>query len=90
MCCGKKRALSRKKKRNQQVSKTEENTNIQPKQEHDSLAHFQYLGKTGLTVTAPRTRKRYRFDYPGAIVAIDPRDRRAMAAVSILRPVEKH
>ena len=53
------------------------------------MAHFQYLGKTGLTVIGPRTRKSYRFDHPGAVVAVDPRDMRSLATVSVLRRVSK-
>jgi hypothetical protein len=53
------------------------------------LAYFQYLGKTGVTVIAPRTRKRYRFDRTGAVVAVDPRDQRALAAVPTLRQVKE-
>ena len=57
--------------------------------EDDSPAYFQYIGKTGLTVMGPRTRKRYRFDNPGAVVVVDPRDKHALAAVPALREVEK-
>jgi hypothetical protein len=53
------------------------------------MAYFQYLGKTGLTVIGPRTRRRYRFDRPGAVVAVDRRDERALAAVSVLRQVAR-
>jgi hypothetical protein len=57
--------------------------------ERDSPAYFQYLGKRGLTVMGPKTRKVYRFDSPGAVVAVDPKDRRALSAVSALRQVRK-
>ncbi|MCP5116738.1 MAG: hypothetical protein GY953_38415 [bacterium] len=50
-------------------------------------AYFQYLGTTGMTVRAPITGTAYRFDGPGAILAVDPRDRRALAAVPNLRQV---
>ena len=60
---------------------------LQP--ESDSPAYFQYVGKTGLTVMGSRTHRRYRFDSPGAVVAIDSRDKRALAAVPALREVEK-
>ncbi len=89
MCCGKKRAQARKNTQTQQVTKAEEKTAPKPKPKSDSPTYFQYLGQTRLTVMGPRTRKRYRFDQPGAVVAVDPRDRRAMTAVSILRQVEK-
>jgi hypothetical protein len=89
MCCGKKRARAQRKTQTQQIAKPEEKTAPQPRQARNSQAHFQYLGKTGLTVLGPWTRKRYRFDHPGAIVAIDQKDTRAIAAVSILRQVDK-
>jgi hypothetical protein len=49
--------------------------------------YFKYTGATGLTVGGPVSGKRYRFERPGAIVAVDPRDRRALATVPILRQV---
>lgn len=49
--------------------------------------YFQYLGKTGLTVTGPRTGKRYRFDKPGVIVEVDLMDRPALVVVPNLRQV---
>jgi hypothetical protein len=74
-CCGKKRAQARQ--------------TTQTRSERDSPAYFQYLGKTGLTVIGSRTRQRYRFDRPGAVVAVDPRDRRALVDVPTLRQVRK-
>jgi hypothetical protein len=52
-----------------------------------AYAYFQYTGSTGLTVRAPNTRSSYRFQGAGAIVAVDPKDRRALAAVRHLRQV---
>lgn len=51
--------------------------------------YFRYTGKTGLNVIGPRTNKRYRFDSPGVVVAVDFMDRNAMAAIPMLREVEK-
>jgi hypothetical protein len=48
-------------------------------------AIFEYIGNTGLTVVAPVTGRRYRFDHPGAQVEVDLRDRRSLAAVPLLR-----
>jgi len=50
-------------------------------------AEFEYTGATALTVEGPVTGKRYRFGGPGAVVAIDLLDRRAVAAVPHLREV---
>lgn len=52
-------------------------------------AYFQYTGRTGLTVRAPNTGSRYRFDKPGSTVAVDPQDRRALAAVPQLTQVRR-
>jgi hypothetical protein len=52
-----------------------------------AYAYFQYTGPTGLSVRAPNSGSRYRFNGAGAIVAVDPKDRRALAAVRQLRQV---
>lgn len=49
--------------------------------------YFEYVGRTGLTVVGPATGRRYRFDAPGARVAVDPRDRPALAKIPNLREV---
>lgn len=46
---------------------------------------FEYLGATALTVIGPASGLRYRFDRPGAALAVDPRDRAALEAVPLLR-----
>ena len=48
---------------------------------------LQYVGLTGLTVVGTATRTRYRFDSPGAIVAIDIRDEVSLRSVPHLRRV---
>jgi len=48
---------------------------------------FEYLGATGLTVVGPVSGRQYRFAAPGARVAIDPRDRRALARIPGLREI---
>jgi hypothetical protein len=47
---------------------------------------FEYIGKTGLTVLGPVSGRRYRFNHPGAIVEVDPRDSPSMTTVPCLRP----
>jgi hypothetical protein len=49
--------------------------------------HFQYVGTTTATVVGAATRRRYEFTGRGAIVAADPRDAPAMAAVPFLTHV---
>jgi hypothetical protein len=48
---------------------------------------FEYVGATALTAIGPVSGKRYRFDHPGAVMAVDPRDRPGLAAVPNLRAV---
>jgi hypothetical protein len=50
-----------------------------------SLVYFEYIGRTGLTVTGPITGKRYRFQNPGAKIAVDSNDAPSLAAVPNLR-----
>jgi hypothetical protein len=86
-CCGKRRgelatigSVQGRKARPQEVVSRD-----QPRRY--SVAYFQYLGRTGLSAIGPISGKRYRFDCPGAIVAVDPRDRRSLAGVPNLRQV---
>ena len=46
---------------------------------------FEYIGKTAMTAIGSVSGRRYRFDGPGAIVTIDPRDRPGLAQVPGLR-----
>jgi hypothetical protein len=48
---------------------------------------FEYIGHTGMTVFGPASGRRYRFDAPGAQLAVDPRDRPGMAQIPLLREV---
>ena len=48
---------------------------------------FQYVGSTGLTAWGAVTGRRYRFDTPGGIAAVDVRDRRSLTAIPHLRQV---
>ena len=89
MCCGKKRTEEAQTIQKHPALKPEDKKAAQPQPESDPLVHFQYLGAKGLTVIGPTSGKRYRFDSPGAIVVVDPRDRHALAAVSILRQVRR-
>jgi hypothetical protein len=50
-------------------------------------AAFQYIGKTAMTAAGPISGRQYRFDYPGAIVVADSRDRVALATVPNLRQI---
>lgn len=77
-CCGDKR-----------VQLNQARRGLYPEEQTDPV-YFQYTGRTGITVTGRETRSRYRFDSPGAVVAVDIRDRLALAAVPNLRQVKGH
>jgi hypothetical protein len=55
----------------------------------ESTLYFQYVGRTALTATGPGSGRRYRFGHPGAVLPVDPRDRRAFASVPRLRQVRQ-
>lgn len=46
---------------------------------------FEYLGRSALTVDAPVSGRRYRFEGPRARLVVDPRDRPALSKVPQLR-----
>lgn len=46
---------------------------------------FEYVGASALTVIGPASGLRYRFDRPGARLAVDPRDSVALQAIPLLR-----
>lgn len=52
-----------------------------------SHAFFEYVGPTAMTAIGRSTGKHYRFDRPGARVAVDPADRASVAQVPHLREV---
>jgi hypothetical protein len=53
----------------------------------DVWVEFHYVGQNAITVFGPVTRHQYRFAGPGARVAVDPRDARAIDGVKNLRRV---
>ena len=78
-CCGKQRMQTPAVKR----AAPEESA---PPMSPDSV-WLQYVGTTGLTALGAITGARYRFNSPGAIVAVDPRDQASLRAIPYLRPV---
>ncbi|MEO8154250.1 MAG: hypothetical protein ABI605_14375 [Rhizobacter sp.] len=46
---------------------------------------FEYVGATALMVVGPATGRCYRFDRPGAMLAVDLRDRATLAGIRSLR-----
>jgi hypothetical protein len=49
------------------------------------VLNFTYTGSTRLQAEGPVTRQRYRFEHPGATVAVDVRDAPGLAAVPNLK-----
>lgn len=84
-CCGKQRQSfsTNKSGHNHHGERAGPQTRPRP----SAYAYFQYTGPTGLSVRAPNSGSRYRFEGSGAVVAVDPRDRRALAALPQLRQV---
>lgn len=81
MCnCGSKRSQL-----NQQgnVSSVQTKTPSTTQQTTNSI--FEYIGKTALTVVGNITGRTYRFNRPGDLQSIDPRDAAGMLAVPVLR-----
>lgn len=54
-------------------------------QRRHAVLNFTYTGSTRLQAEGPVTRQRYRFDHPGATVAVDIRDAPSLAAVPNLK-----
>lgn len=52
---------------------------------HHAMVRFVYTGSTRLIAEGPVTRRRYRFEYPGAVVEVDSRDAPSFAAIPNLR-----
>ena len=50
-----------------------------------STLEFEYIGQTALTVVGPISGQRYEFRNPGAVLAIDVRDRRFLSGIPNLK-----
>jgi len=87
-CCGKKRAQARQPTQVLKSSKPTSNKSSQPESKYDSEIYFQYIGKRKLTVVGPNTGKHYRFDGPGTVIVVDPRDKGPLSAVTALKQVK--
>ena len=87
-CCGTMRQQFQNGVRQQQTGMGPLTESVSP-QRRGFLAqtplYFEYLGDTGLTAVGPITGRRYRFNGPGARVAVDSRDAPSMRAVPNLR-----
>jgi hypothetical protein len=71
------------------VPKQKDETSSDRKPISNTLTYFQYIGKKSLMVNGRETRRLYRFRRPGAVVAVDKRDQRALEALPTLRLVRR-
>jgi hypothetical protein len=84
MCnCGNKRNTYPQQQSPQQASSV--NANTSKTGINVGNTNFEYTGKTALTVIGNVTGKKYRFNNPGDIQAIDLRDVAGMAMVPVLK-----
>ena len=85
-CCGQRRQQLRRgvpatRSREESVDLSSELEAVYPS------VYFQFLGREAVTLVGPISGKRYRFAQYGAVVAVDPRDRRSLEAVRYLTAV---
>jgi hypothetical protein len=86
-CCGERRAQFNSTNINYQAHNPAVSIGGQLPVSRQTLVCFEYVGKTGLTVLGPVSGKRYRFEYQGARVLVDPGDRPSLASVPNLRQI---
>jgi hypothetical protein len=84
-CCGQNRQRIRELDSSQPMPGLSPADNRTPRAPSLSLVYFEYVGRTGLTVTGPITGKRYRFPKPGDKVAVDSNDAPSLAVVPNLQ-----
>ena len=88
-CCGKKRKQIRTTSQDRQTREPARTPTKQPRVNRKPAVYFEYVGNTRLRVIGPATGTHYRFEYPGAQVLVNPRDRRSLAAVPHLRQLTR-
>jgi hypothetical protein len=87
MCCGRNRtALSLVTASHRDASPVQHTRSAAGSQHF--VAYFEYVGRTAITVIGPVSGIRYRFAAPGSRLAVDLRDRRALAGVPHLRQIQ--
>jgi hypothetical protein len=86
-CCGQKRNLIRLTPAVPQSGEVVRPSSAGPAGVQRGMIAFQYVGKTALTAVGRLSGRHYRFNYPGAIVEADPRDKESLASVPNLRQI---
>jgi hypothetical protein len=87
-CCGKNRAQASKRPDETAASSSARLSTGPRRLPIGGPGSFEYIGRSSLTVTAPRSGRRYYFAHPGAVVLVDAGDVRALMGVTALQLVE--
>ena len=87
MCCGHQKAIYRASSLSTLVLDPEGRRTAPLRRVPKVSNRFRYTGATALTVHGPISGRIYRFERPGAALAVDPRDAPALAGVPGLQPV---
>jgi hypothetical protein len=67
------------------VGKLKNNKKDSHKNDTPSHVYFQYIGSNWLIAIGPATKTYYRFDWPGAVVAVDHRDQESLEIIPQLQ-----
>ena len=86
-CCGQRRQQISRAMPVQRANNPAPGSNVNRVPAVPRTTTFQYVGKTALTAVGPISGRYYRFNHPGAILEVDPRDRASLASVPNLRQV---
>ena len=84
-CCGKQRQSFQTAPTDATRQDSRNNTPQLPSRTWRSTLDFEYTGQTAMTVIGPVSGQRYEFVKPGAVIAVDVRDRRFFAAIPNLK-----
>ena len=88
MCCGKHRTAISQSRTSFPAARGTQAAHVPAPRQRNSVAYFQYSGKTAMTVVGPVSGLQYRFPAPGSRLPVDIRDRAALAAVPGLFQVQ--
>jgi hypothetical protein len=86
-CCGRKRDLIRQRSVVARSGEKVRPNSAGPAPVQRGTVAFQYVGKTALTAIGRVSGRHYRFNYAGAIVETDARDKESLASVPNLRQI---
>ncbi len=81
MCCGKNRTAVSQTRVSAPPNNAAQTSPAFAIKQRSSVAYFEYIGKSAMTVMGPISGMTYRFPAPGSRAAVDLRDHRHVAAV---------